>query len=148
MTNNVSAFGARVTIKASNTFPAGVLITQFADDADPFDLPSVNIGDTAMGVNGDLVTWSRANPLKLTINVIPGSDDDRNLAVLFEANRVGRGKQSANDEVTASCVYPNGQAVTLTGGVITDGMPGASIASAGRLKSKAYQFHFEGIANA
>lgn len=142
---DVSAFGVRVQLVASNTFPAGVTLTQFADDADPFDIPSVNIGDTAMGVNGDLVSWSKANPVKITINVIPASDDDDNLSVLLEANRVGRGKISARDEITITAVYPDGRTLTLDTGKITDGTFGGSVASAGRLKSKAYQFHFEGV---
>lgn len=142
---DVSGFGLRINLVASATFPAGITLSQFADDADPFDLPSVNIGDSAMGVNGDLIVWSKANPLKVTVNVIPGSDDDQNLSILFDANRVGRGKSSAQDNVTLTGVYPDGRSVTLNNGIITDGMPGASVASAGRLKSKTYMFHFEGL---
>lgn len=147
MSNDVSGFGARVTLIASATFPQGVNLSQFADDADPFDIPSMNIGDTAMGVNGDLVTWSKANPAKVTLALIPQSDDDRNMAILFEANRVGRGKTSAGDIITLSAVYPDGTTKTFTGGKLTDGQPGSSVSSAGRMKSKAYMFHFEGMAN-
>lgn len=143
MTTDVSGFGAQVQVKASNTFPQGFVVSQFADDADPFDIPSLQIADTAMGLNGDLITWSKANPIKITINVVPGSEDDKNMAILLEANRVGKGKSSARDEVTIVAVYPNEGTLTLSAGLITDGSPGNSIASAGRLKSKAYQFAFE-----
>lgn len=145
MANDVSGFGLRVRITASRTFPAGFTVTQFADDADPFDLPSIQVADKAMGLNGDLVTWAKANPILPTINVIPGSDDDRNLAVLLEANRVGRGKSGARDTVTMTGTYPDGRSITLSAGVITDGMPGNSVASAGRLKSKSYAFAFEAM---
>lgn len=148
MANDVSGFGLRLRITASRTFPAGFTVTQFADDADPFDLPSIQIADKAMGLNGDLVTWSKANPINTTVNVIPGSEDDRNLAVLLEANRVGRGKSGARDQITMTGTYPDGRSITLSAGVITDGMPGNSVASAGRLKSKAYQFAFEGLSRA
>ncbi|MGJ0509060.1 MAG: phage tail fiber protein [Methylocystis sp.] len=143
MTTDVSGFGAQVQIKASNTFPQGFVVSQFADDADPFDIPSVQIADKAMGLNGDLITWSKANPIMITINVVPGSEDDKNLAILLEANRVGKGKSGARDEITVVAVYPNEGTLTLSAGIITDGSPGNSIASAGRLKSKAYQFAFE-----
>lgn len=143
MTTSIAGFGAQVQVKASNTFPSGFVVSQFADDADPFDIPSIQIADKAMGLNGDLVTWSKANPITITINVIPGSEDDKNLSILLEANRVGKGKAGANDEVTIVAVYPNEGTLTLTGGVITDGAPGNSIASAGRFKSKAYAFAFE-----
>lgn len=145
MSKDVSGFGLVIQLVASSTFPAGVTLTQFADDADPFDLPSVNIGDSAMGLNGDLVKWSKANPLKITINVIPGTEDDDNLAVLFDANRVGRGRSSAQDNITVTGIYPDGKTVTLTNGLITDGMPGTGVASSGRQKSKPYQFTFEGL---
>lgn len=143
--NDISGFGARVQLVASNTFPAGIDLTQFADDADPFDAPSIAIAETAMGVNGDLVTWSKANPLKNTIAVVPGSDDDINLGILYEANRVGKGKRSARDVISITVVYPDGRTLSYTNGKMTDGMPGNSIASAGRLKSKTYGFAFENL---
>jgi hypothetical protein len=141
--SNISGFGLLVTVRASNTFPAGFTVTQFADDADPFDLPSIQIGDKAMGLNGDLVTWSKANPIAITLAVVPGSSDDINLGILFEANRPGRNKFTMRDEITMTAVYPDGRTTTLTGGAITDGMPGNSVASAGRMKSKQYGFAFE-----
>lgn len=143
---DVSGFGLRLRLIASVTFPAGITLTQFADDADPFDLPSIQVADKAMGLNGDLVTWSRANPINTTINLIPNTDDDRNLAILLNANRVSRGKNSSRDVVQLVGVYPDGRTVTLSNGKITDGAPGTSVASAGRMKTKAYQFSFEGLA--
>lgn len=140
---NISGFGLQINILASNTFPVGLLITEFADDADPFDLPSLQIADTAMGLNGDLISWSKANPIKVTLSVIPGSFSDINLAILMEANRVGRGKIGARDIITMTGIYPSGSFITLTNGIITDGMPGNAVSSAGRLKSKTYNFSFE-----
>ena len=143
MANDISGFGLKATLIASVTFPAGFVISQFADDADPFDLPQIQIGDKAMGLNGDLITWSKANPLILNMNVIPAGDDDKNLAVLAEANRVGKGKQGARDVVTITGIYPDGRTITFSGGKITDAPIGSSVASAGRLKSKTYAFAFE-----
>lgn len=142
---DISVFGLRVQVVASQTFPQGISLTQFADDADPFDAPSMQIRDKAMGVNGDLITWSKANPIALTLSVIPNSEDDRNLSVLFESNRVGKGKQGARDVVSITAIYPDGSTTSFTQGVITDGMPANSPASSGRLKSKAFQFAFENI---
>lgn len=143
---DISAYGIRLRLVASVTFPAGIDITQFADDADSVDVPSQQIADKAMGVNGDLVVWSKANPINLTINVIPNTEDDRNLAVLLEANRVGRGKRSARDIITATAVYPGGRTITWSNGAITDGIPGNALASSGRMKSKPYLFSFEQLA--
>lgn len=146
MPTDISAFGIRVRLVASSTFPAGVSLTQFADDADAIDVAAQEIAATAMGVNGDLVSWSRANPLPLVLNLIPNTEDDRNLQVLLEANRVGRGKTSARDIITVTATYPDGRSTTWSGGVITNGMVTNSVASAGRLKSKPYTFSFEGVA--
>lgn len=141
--SDISGFGLVINIKASKTFPAGFLVTQLADDADPFDSPSIQIADKAMGVNGDLLTWSKPSPIGITLAVVPGSEDDRNLSILLEANRVGKGKTSARDVITMVAVYPDERTVTLTPGAITDGPPLDSLASAGRLKSKVYMFTFE-----
>ena len=93
---NISGYGLSINILASTTFPIGLFITEFADDSDPLDIPSLQVADSAMGLNGDLIVWSKANPIKATLDVIPNSFSDRNLAILLEANRVGKGK-------TANC---------------------------------------------
>jgi hypothetical protein len=143
---DISGFGAKVQVVASKTFPSGFPLSQFADDTDPFDTPSVQIADKAMGLNGDLITWSKANPLPVTLAVIPGSDDDRNLQALYDANRVGKGKTSARDVITVTVTYPDGKTATFGPGAITDGPAATGIASAGRKKTSAYQFAFENVA--
>jgi len=143
---DISAFGIRVRLIASVTFPVGIDVTQFADDGDSLDLPTQQIADKAMGVNGDLITWSKANPLNATLNIIPGSEDDRNLSVLLEANRVARGKRSARDVITMTVIYPDGSTQTWSPGRITDGTPGKALASSGRIKTKPYSFTFENLA--
>jgi len=139
---DTSGFGLSVTVFASNTFPAGVTLTQFADDADPFDLPEIQVADAAVGLNGDLVSWSSAKVIEVALALIAGSEDDQNMAILLEANRVGPGKKSAQDVITVVAVYPSEKQLTLTPGKITAGMVGPSVASAGRMKAKSYKFKF------
>lgn len=145
--NNVSAFGFLATIKASNTFPNGFPLTMFADDADPFDVPALQIADKGMGVNGDLIIWSKANPINIGFNLIPGSEDDENMRVLFEANRPGKGKSLAYDEITIVVTYPGQRArnYTLVKGGITDGVPTNGIQQSQRQKTKTYNFTFENV---
>ena len=144
MSTDISGFGLQLRITATNTFPTGFSVSQFADDADPFDIPELTIGEAAMGLNGELITWSKAVPIAINIAVVPDSDDDKNLAILFDANRVSKGKSSALDVISMTGVYPNGKIDTLTGGKIIAGMFGNSVASAGRFKSKTYKFMMEG----
>lgn len=141
--NDISGYGLRVQLVASVTFPAGITLEQFADDVDPVDSASIQIRDKAMGINGDLITWSKATPIPMVTALIPGSEDDRNMAVLFEANRTGKGKAGARDIITATIIYPDGNTLTLLQGVITDGPAGRGVGSGGRLKTSAYTFAFE-----
>lgn len=146
MTVNISGFGLSARVKASTTFPEGFTVSQFSDDQDPVDSPELVIAESGMGLNGDHVVWSKATPLDLTLNVIPESDDDTNLTVLHDANRVAKGKRGARDSIDITINYPNGRTLTLTGGVIISGVPVTSTASSGRFKSKAFKFRFEGLA--
>lgn len=139
---DVTGFGTIVNLVADVTFPAGIVITQFSNDADPLDMAAVKIADTAMGVNGDLIRWARAVPLPMVLNVVPGSADDQNLAILADNNRASQGKVSAGDVITANVIYPDGSVVTLIGGVLTDAVFGKGISGEGRLKTKAYSLMF------
>jgi len=143
MTQDISGQGLVINLVASSTFPSGFIINQFADDADPLDIADIQIADTAMGLNGDLISWNTANPIPMIVNIIPGSNDDINLSILAEANRVGRGKISAKDKIIANILYPNGKITILTDGKITNAPATDSVASAGRKKSKTYTFAFE-----
>lgn len=143
MTQDISGQGLVINLVASNTFPSGFIINQFADDADPVDIADIQIADTSMGLNGDLISWNTANPIPMIVNIIPGSNDDINLSILAEANRVGRGKISAKDKIIANILYPNGKITILTDGKITNAPATDSVASAGRKKSKTYTFAFE-----
>lgn len=142
---NISGYGLGMRLVASNTFPQGITIKAFADDADAADAPDMTISDTGVGLNGDLVVWNRANALEVGVNVIPFSEDDINLDILANANRVGKNKASARDVISIVMDYPNGGKVTLTRGVIIVGSVVPGIQSAGRIKTRQYRFRFENI---
>lgn len=143
---DISAIGVSVRLLAHLTMPAGFTITEFASDADPFDFPEMTIAEAEMNVNGDLVTFSAPTPLLVTLNVIPDSDADRNLSVIFEANRAGKNKFHARDIITLVGSYPDGSSVTLSEGKMLAGVPAKSPATGGRIKSKAYSFAFQNLA--
>jgi hypothetical protein len=145
MSQDVGGFGLQVIIFASKTFPAGLPISEFADDADPLDSPSIQIADKAMGLNGHLIRWGKAIPKGLTLNVIPGGIDDINLDILFSANTVGAGKRPVGDVITATVLYPDGTVKNFLQGAATDYMPANSVSSSARMKTKPYVFAFENI---
>jgi hypothetical protein len=142
---NISGFGLSARIIASKTFPNGFTLTEFADDADPLDTPDLDAADTAMGLNGDLVVWSRPQGIEISTNVIPTSPGDTNLDILLNANRVAKGKASAKDVISIVFTYPSGLVVTMNSGLIISGAMLPQVASAGRLKTRMYRFRFEQI---
>ena len=144
MSIDISGFGLRVVIQASSTFPNGVTLTEFADDTDPLGVDPQQVAEALMSLNGDLVTFTTANPIPMNLSVIPESDADTLLTILAEANRVSRGKSSARDVISATLVYPNDRIIQLTNGKLTNAPMGTSVASAGRFSSKTYTFMFEG----
>lgn len=148
MAQDISGFGLVITIRASVTYPIGLIVQDFADDSDPFDAPVMTVAEAAMGLNGDLVKWSKPEAIPVNISVIPGSPSDIGLRVLLDQNRVSKGKTSARDIITAIAVYPNGQIVRMSNGIIASGPIANSVASAGRLKSNTYGFLFEGKSGA
>lgn len=142
---DVSGFGLKALLVATGSFPAGFPITAFADDSDPIEMESIAIADKAMGLNGDLVTWSKATPIPVNISVIAETVDDLNLTILATANKVGKLAIGAKDVINLTLVYPNGKIINLNNGKMTDAPFGSSVQSQGRLKGKTYKFVFESI---
>lgn len=143
---NISGFGLVGRLVASQTFPTGFNITQFADDTDPLDIPDLQVADTGFGLNGDMLIWQRPNGIEIAIAVIAQSEDDRNLDALLEANRVGKGQSTARDEVSIVFTYPDGSTASASRGALVSGAAGKSVAAAGRYKTRVYRFRFERIA--
>lgn len=145
MSQNISGFGLSVSILASNTFPIGLIITDFADDVDPFDFPEITIGDSKMSPNGELIFWSSATPIFVNLAVIPNSYSDIQLSILLQNNMVGANKVSSNDVITMTAIYPNNPESTLvlSGGKIVKGIPSIGMSGTGRQKTKTYGFVFE-----
>lgn len=137
---DISGFGGKVALNCSVTFPAGISISQFADDSDPLEFAPIEIADKAMGVNGDMITWAKAIPIAMVLNVIPGSPDDVNLQILFDNNRPSQGKIVTADIIQAVVTYPDGTVTSFGPGRIMMGPPGKSIASSGRIKTRTYTF--------
>ena len=140
---NISGFGLTVSLIASNTFPVGLLLTQWPDDQDAISFSDIEIGDAQMGVDGDMVFWSKAVPIKCTISAIPDSPTDLQLAVLLSANRVGVNKIGARDIIQMAIVQGNNNFGTFTNGGIISGPPFNGVQSSGRMFTKRYTFVFE-----
>jgi hypothetical protein len=144
MSVNISGFGILARLVATKTFPAGISISEWADDADPFDSPSLKIADSAIGLNGHLLIWQKPALIPVTLNIIPDTPTDKNLSILAEANRMSASKGSRPmDLITITVSYPTGRIVTLTSGIMMEATVVPSASSAGRMKTRTYGFAFE-----
>ena len=85
---NLTSTGTRITIYSVPTFPNGITISTFAADVDPLDSPAMQFAETQMGVNGDLIVYKHPVPIEVTFSTVAGSEEDRALEILFDANRV------------------------------------------------------------
>ena len=142
---DISGFASVVRLTATSTFPNGFDVTEFADDADAIEITDLTVGDTGMGLNGDLLVWSRPAVIEFAVNVIPGSQADVNCGILLEANRVAKGKRSARDVISAVANYSTGEIVTLSKGKIITGTVIPGIQQTGRIRTKTYRVRFENV---
>jgi len=142
---DASGTGTTAVLKASKTFPVGVLLSQFADDGDSLAFEEMEIAATAVGMNGDLIAWDKATNIPVSINLIPSSENDIDMGFVFEANRTGKGKKSVKDVISMTINYSNGSSVTLSNGKMVKGNPADTAQAAGRLSSKKYSFVFESM---
>lgn len=143
MAQDVSASGIKITVIAIPTYPFGITITSFSDDADPLDSPELNTAEFTMGLNGDLILNRHPTPIEVNLSVIPGTDEERALSNLLDANRVAKNKVSYQDHITLTVQYPDGLTKVLTNGAIVAGSVLTGVSSNGRLKTKAFKFVFE-----
>lgn len=141
--NNISTSGISITLTGSRVLPM-IQLTQFADDADPFDIDHTTISQNAMNANGDMVVWSTPTAKPITLNIIPGSDDDNNLQLIANSNTTQGRNIKPLDEFQMIASYQDGRRVIAKGGVIVSADLGTSAATQ-RRKSKQYVFAFQEI---
>lgn len=142
MIHDISAVGTTLILQASKTFPEGFKIAHFSDDNDPFDSGNVAITDTGVDLRGDMVKWATLNLVDFTVSVIPGSDEDRNLSRVWQANRCYPDHDPVGDVITITQTLPNGKQTVFKDGTIIDGPATVSGTSEGRLKTNTYMFRF------
>ena len=143
MAIDVSAMGLKVLIKARPSFPVGIEVTHFADDGDSLNISDITTMESAVGVNGDLVVWRVATPCEISLNVIPGSDECKDLETLFNLNMTQKNRVSSKDIITMVITHPDGKQTVLSNGYIIGGKPAQDYSSNGRANSREFRFVFE-----
>lgn len=142
---NIGGAGSKVTIISVPTFPQGFTVTELATDTDPLVVDDIEINNTEVGVNGDVVSWKKAGLLNLELSVIPNSESDKNLKILLNSNRLAKNKVALDDDITMIIVEADGTTTTYTGGKMLSGTPSNSISSDAKLRTKTYRFTFSNV---
>lgn len=143
MAVDISAMGIKATLIAVPSYPNGITITHFADDGDSLGISDMTIMQSGMGVNGDMVVWRTAQPIPLAVNVIPNTDECKDLENLFKLNMTQKNKVSSKDVITMMIEHPDGHIDVLTHGYIVSGKPAQDYSANGRAKSRTFSFVFE-----
>jgi hypothetical protein len=134
--------GTQVSIIASNTFPIGVLLTDFADDEDVITNDDVEIQQVKIGANGNILPSAKPVLINVGLAVVPDSSSDIQLAILLESNRFGFNKQGSQDVITMSIIQPNNKVTMYYDGFIVGGSPSNKMSAEARFKTKKYNFMF------
>ena len=140
MSTDVSALGFSIIVKDDKLFPQGFTIKRTADGADPFDIPDLTIGEATMDANGNMVFASAPSPIQFSINLLPTTEEDNNMAALFEGHRPAAGRPRTGGKITVTVQYADGSSTSMTNCHILTGSPARAIAQPSRYKNKVYTF--------
>lgn len=141
---DVSSIGITVRLTASVTFPLGISFRAFPDDGDIGPSGDNEIAGNASGVNGDLIVWKTVNGIEFNLPIIPNTEEESLLDILYNANRGAKNRFPKKDVIQITTINPvTGVIKTYKNGVIKTGTVGYTYGGDGRIKTKNYGFVFE-----
>jgi len=144
MVQDASAVGISVRLIASITYPAGIQLNAFPEDGETGPNGENEIAGNASGVNGDLIVWKTVSGIEYTLNLIPNTEQEALVDVLFEGNRASKNRFPKKDIITLIVTDPvTGVPKTYKNGVIKNGAVGYRYGGDGRIRNKSYGFVFE-----
>ena len=146
MTIDVSSHGTTIVLKTSSTYPAGLVLSYFAADQQPWEIEPNEVIGVKMGINGDMTKYATCHPVNLMFSLIPNSPDDIAMKLLLARNKAGRGKSSALDDISLVIVTPSlKKPLVVSDGVLRSGNFGAGASNDGSLEGQRYQLSFGSV---
>lgn len=141
---DTSSIGVAVHLKASVTFPTGITFKAFPEDGDIGVTGNTEIAGNASGVNGDLIWWKTVNGIEVNVPIIPNTEAESLLDILFNANRGARNRMPKKDIIQIVVTNPvTGIPKTYKNGIVKNGAVGYQYGGDGRIRTKTYGFVFE-----
>lgn len=145
---NISGFGVKVNIVALQTFPMGFTVSKFTDDTDAIRIDPTEPVGYDLQFDGSIVVYDKASVIRVSLSVIPNTDDDINLKLLLQARKGGFKWLPIQDVTSMIITYPDGGRVALSMGTILSGPFADSIQQSGRRGSNTYDFVFAAFGGA
>ena len=156
---DISMAGAKIVLNAANGAQniSSNPITEFSDEGTPIDIPSLEVAAGSMNMNGNLVTWTKPNPISISFTLIPGSKSDMSLRSFLSSVSIGgRGNSVGEAYITSMVItvpsYTDGSTsnksdriFTLTNGRLLSGPPAIGSNNEGKASPSTWTFMFEGF---
>ena len=148
-TSTSSASLCDVSFAGSTITVAGVKITQFMDDANPVDFPDVEVSSVGINCNGKMIRYAKPAPIMMSVTVIPGSSDDKQLWSKWRSyhledakNNQGTWTQSLTANISIGNTNAGQKTYAFSGGTFVSGPAGPSSSGDGKMQGRTYTFAF------
>ncbi|MGN6774996.1 phage tail fiber protein [Rhizobium sp.] len=126
MANNLTAADAVITLTVPGVFNTPVQLKGFMTD-NIYDLPTVEVNQTAMGVDGKLSAGFVFNPIDQTFHIQADSDSNQIFDVWMQAMITNRTTYRVNGETTLPAL---GTSYVSTNGALISWAP---VSAAGKI---------------
>ena len=138
---DVSAAGSTIRVGEAGE------ITDFLDDANPFQFPDVEVSGVGMNFKGQVIRYARGNPFMMSVTVCSGSQNDYDLRKMLKKYHISVAdphvpKEGFNATVVVPKMGGGTNTYTLTNGVMVSGPMGPTATGEGKLQGNTYTMAF------
>lgn len=133
---DVSFAGAKISVNEKQ-------ITDFMDDANPIEISPIRVTEPEISCNGTMFRCARANPIVVSITVIPTSESDRTLRELFVGGFYQFYEYTSKSISLSISLGEN--FYEFRNGFILSGPYGISASADGKMRGNTYTFAFRDI---
>lgn len=151
---DISTVGAEVKIKIKDG--GMIVINQFSDEGTPFECPDVDLSENKKNLNGEMISSRAPTVYPVSVTVIPGSDNDKELIRAAHKAALIKGSVANINQLIVEQItlfVPNidgsaegratGRTYTFKNGRFKSSPTGPSSSAEGRMSARTYTFEME-----
>lgn len=125
-------------------------ISDFLDDANPFQFPDTEVSGVGMNFKGALIRYARGNPFMFSVTVCAGSNSDKILRTALAKYHISNGEKIRGNGISATLSVPamgttGNNTYSLSKGVIVSGPMGPTATGEGKMQGNTYTFAFASV---